>query len=245
MLLILLSYQYIYIYHIISYIIYHISYIIYHVLHDTVYRYSIVCFFIFFMDLDISEPEWVSRLKRKHQNVSDVLSLTDTPFERRDYRSPCAHGTKVLGIFHSSICRRALDDILQWAQIVGMGTESLRNTLWLGTGIHMYIYIYTYIMIYNSVSVVLPKICWSCSCCPNNPIDAAVFGDSWLGHRLGLEFFKGSRNSCRIGALSTQRLELSVWRSKRTMPLRELLHLKIKRSKMWEIKLWHLLIFVG
>ena len=94
------------------------------------------------MDLDISEPEWVSRLKKKHQNVSDVLSLTDTPFERRDYRSPCAHGTKVLGIFHSSICRRALDDILQWAQIVGMGIESRRNTLWLGTGIHMYIYIH-------------------------------------------------------------------------------------------------------
>lgn len=96
------------------------------------------------MDLDISEPEWVSRLKKKHQNVSDVLSLTDTPFERRDYRSPCAHGTKVLGIFHSSICRRALDDILQWAQIVGMGIESRRNTLWLGTGIHIYIHILWY-----------------------------------------------------------------------------------------------------
>ena len=147
------------------------------------------------MDLDISEPEWVSRLKKKHQNVSDVLSLTDTPFERRDYRSPCAHGTKVLGIFHSSICRRALDDILQWAQIVGMGIESRRNTLWLGTGMH--IYIYTYFMIYNSISVVLPKICWSCSCCPNNPI-AAVFGDSWLGHRLGLEFFKGAETAAGL-----------------------------------------------
>ena len=148
------------------------------------------------MDLDISEPEWVSRLKKQHQKVSHVLSLKSWFFVRKDHRSLCAHGTKVLGIFYSSICRCALDDVLQWTQIVGIGNEIRRNTLWLRTGLHIYIYMYicTHVYIYIYVHIYIYKcICascmnksiyvlfilypscltifWSCSCCPSSSIE--------------------------------------------------------------------------